>query len=118
MSPISATCALVLLSLVIFTVGELVAWTWSGSPELRMLSSDFRALVFAYPLVVPLACLALLGQTAGGVAALACLVYPELFFAFAPSWSLSPLAATMALLRDGQQSAHLVDGEMPGLFAR
>jgi len=112
-SPIATTCALVVLSLVIFTAGELVAWIWSGSPELRLLS-DFRALVFAYPLVVPLACLMVLGQTAGGIAGLAMLVYPQLFFALNAS-TLPPLAMAAMSMVAGVPNFRKGDAERPEL---
>lgn len=115
-SPIATTCALVLLSLVIFVIGELVCWIWSGSPELRLLS-DFRALVFAYPLVVPLCCLAFLGQTAGGVAALACLVYPQVFFVLDPA-TLPPLAMAALSMATGVTKVDAVERAEIQLFAR
>lgn len=120
LTPIACTCALVVFSVILFVIGECIANFWSGSPQLRVLG-DLRALIFAYPLVIPLVCLVFLGQTSGGVAAVACLVYPELFFSLASAWSPATLMATLATFggfREPTAIAPLVDRREVELFVQ
>jgi hypothetical protein len=120
LTPIACTCALVVFSVVLFGIGECIANFWSGSPQLRVLG-DLRCLIFAYPLVVPLVCLVFLGQTSGAVAAVACLVYPELILTLASAWSPAPLMATLATFGGFKEStsiAPLVDRREVELFVQ